>query len=384
MRKKTAVAVGIAAIAAALAVAGTLGGRATPASAAAKDLASCTNVKLGVLAPLTGPAGFLGGEQLSWVQFAVSKFNKQYGTKFGVVEGDTQLSADLSRRVARRIVSNTSIVGVVGGSTNQSVISSGDLFKTAKLVSVSSSATRISLTNGQFPTFFRVVPHDGIQAPDIVRYVTAKLKAKKVTIVDSQDDYSVPLADAIESSLERKKVTVDRQSVANTVTDFSTIATNVDADTNLVIFATQAPPLANTLAQQLLEQGKRAVLFGTDGAYSPAQFKPRHGYVSVFWKDLRFYAPAKKLVAEYKVFSKNRPFGSFGGPSYQAAWVMMDAARKACADDKLTRAELVPLVAKTNLPSIQGGRVRFSSKGDPLPTKFYIYEVTKGVYRNVG
>ena len=54
-----------------------------------------------------------------------------------------------------------------------------------------------------------------------------------------------------------------------------------------MVFATAASA-ANTLSNQLREQGKKAVVFGTDGAYSPSQYKPRNGYVSVFARDLHF------------------------------------------------------------------------------------------------
>jgi branched-chain amino acid transport system substrate-binding protein len=384
MRRRKGFAIALAAALTAAALAAALAGRAAPAQAAAADLASCTKVNLGMMAPLTGPAAFLGQEQLSWVQFAVARFNKQFGTRFGVVQGDTQLSASLARTVARRFVSDKSIIGVVGGSTSQSVISSGKLFAKANLVSVSGSATRVTLTNGDFPTFFRVVPHDGVQAPSIVNFVTGKLKANKVMVIDSQDDYSVPLADAIEKGLKRKGVTVDRQSVSASETDFSTIATNVDSDTDVVVFATQTASAAQTLSQQLLEQGKKAVVFGTDGAYSPTVYKPKHGYVSVFAKDLRFDPAAKAIVAEYRKFSKGKAFGSFGPPSYMAAWVIMEAARKACADDKISRAEVVANVRKTNVPSILGGTIRFTRRGDVIGAKFFIYEVTNGQYKNVG
>ena len=383
MRKKTGIGLALALVATAAVLAATLGGRAAPASAAAGDLASCTNVKLGMMAPLTGPAAFLGQEQLSWVNFAVYKFNKENGTKFGVAQGDSQLSASLARTVGRKFVSNKDIFGVVGGSTSQSVISSADLFEKANLASVSGSATRVSLTNGQFKTFFRVVPHDGIQAPTIVAFVAGKLKAKKVTVIDSQDDYSVPLADGVEKGLKARGVRVDRQSVSATETDFSTIVTNVESDTRVVVFATQTASAANTLSQQLIEQGKKAVVFGTDGAYSPTQYKPKNGYVSSFANDLNFLPAARPIVAEYKKWSKGKAFGMFGPPSYMAAWVLLTAIKAACADDSVTRGEVVQWVRKTYIPSILGGRVAFSPKGDPLPTKFYVFEVTKGKYRNV-
>jgi branched-chain amino acid transport system substrate-binding protein len=372
------------AVTAAAVAAATLGGRAAPAQAASADLASCTNVKIGMMAPLTGPAAFLGQEQLSWVQFAVSNYNKQFRTKFAVAQGDQQLSPDLSRTLARKWVADKSIIGVVGSSISQGVVTTGSLFKAAHLVSVSGSATRTSLTSGQFPTFYRTVPNDSVQGPAMAKYIRNNLKAKKVTVVDSQDDYSVPLADTIEKVLKAGGVTVDRQSVANTETDFSTIVTNVSSDTKIVVFATQTPPAANTLAQQLIEQGKSARVFGTDGSYAPAQFKPKNGYASVFAEDLHFDSKAKSIVAAYNKFSRNKTFGAFGPPSYMAAWAILNAAHKACADDSLTRAEVLRNVHQTNVPSIQGGRLSFTAKGDPTPAKFWFYKITSGKYSPLG
>ena len=45
------------------------------ASATPAQIAACTDVDLGFLGPLTGPAGFLGQELLSWLKFGVQKVN---------------------------------------------------------------------------------------------------------------------------------------------------------------------------------------------------------------------------------------------------------------------------------------------------------------------
>ena len=82
----------------------------------------------------------------------------------------------------------------------------------------------------------------------------------------------------------------------------------------VVVFATQVATAANTLSNQLREQGKKAIVFGTDGAYSPSQFKPRSGYVSVFAPDPHSDPGARRLIREYNRYSKNRTFGTFGPP----------------------------------------------------------------------
>jgi branched-chain amino acid transport system substrate-binding protein len=354
---------------------------AKPAKKVPSRVAACTNVSVAFLGPLTGPVAFLGQEQLSWGKFAVSEYNRINGTRFTMFEGDTQLQPARARTVARQIVSNKKIMAVIGASGSQSVVASAGLLAKAGLASISPSATRTSLTGGQFKTFFRDVPSDRIQAPTIVVFVKNKLKAKNVVVIDSQDAYSVPLADAVQKGLRLKGVKVSRESVAATDTDFSSLVTNVGNDTDVVVFATQTATAAQTLSNQLREQGKKAVVFGTDGAYSPDQFKPRQGYVSAFAADLHFLPSAKGLVNRYNKFSKNKSFGTFGPPTYLATWIAMNAIERACANGSASRAEVTKFVRVTRIPSIFGGTFRFTPRGDVRGGKFFIAKVTNGVYK---
>jgi branched-chain amino acid transport system substrate-binding protein len=382
MKVKGGIALGLAAAVAAVLVTTAL---ARPSEGTLADAASqCRSASFGIAAPLTGPAAFLGQEQLSWSQFAASNYNKQFGSNYKIVQGDTQLSASLARTVGRRLVSNRAVMGVIGPSTSQAVISSAGLFKAAKLAAVSGSATRTDLTGGKFPTFYRVVPNDAVQAPSIATFAISKLKAKKVVVVDSQDDYSTALAKGLTYRFRLKGVTVERESVAATDTDFSSLVTNIGSDVQVVVFATQTASAAQTLSQQLREQGKRAVVFGTDGAFSPSQFKPRNGYVSSFAPDLKLLASGRALVRQYNTFSKNKAFGTFGPPSYMATWVLMRATDAACRDGSATRAEVTAAVKKTNTPSILGGTIRFTAKGDPVGAKFYTFKITNGKYALAG
>jgi branched-chain amino acid transport system substrate-binding protein len=228
--------------------------------------------------------------------------------------------------------------------------------------------------------FFRNVPNDAKQAPQVANYVRTQLKADNVVAIDSQDDYSVPLANSIGSILRRNGVRVSRESVAATDTDFSSVVTNISGSTDVVVFATQTASQAQTLSQQLREQGKKAIVFGTDGVYSPGQYKPRTGYVSVFAVDLHFEKSARATVAAYNKFSGNKTFGGFGPPSYMAAWVAMTAIQRACGNGNVTRGEVRAFVRRSNVPSILGGSVRFNGQGDLVGGKFVIYKVTNGTY----
>jgi len=369
----------------AFAVSATAGSAKSEEAATASQVAACTNVTLGFLGPLTGPAAFLGQEQLSWLRFGVQRYNRANRTRFATANGDTQLKAPVARTVARRFVGDRKVMAIVGGSESQAVRVSGNLFEKAGLVSISGSATAVDLTKGRpYTSFFRVVPNDAIQGPDIVNHVSGALRARNVVVIDSQDDYSVPLAAAISSGLRKKNVTVSRESVSADDTDFSSIVANIGNDVDVAVFATQVASAANTLSNQLREQGKKAIVFGTDGAYSPSQFKPRNGYVSVFAKDLHFDRASRALVRDYNRYSRNKSFGSFGPATYMAGWVAMSNITRACRDGSATRAEVTRLTRSTNVPSILGGNVRFDAKGDLRGGgAFSIYKVTNGTYSEV-
>ena len=79
---------------------------AKPTSEAASRSAACTNVSLGFLGPLTGPAAFLGQEQLSWLRFAAQKYNKANATRFKVVARRHAAQGAGRPTVARRFVAD--------------------------------------------------------------------------------------------------------------------------------------------------------------------------------------------------------------------------------------------------------------------------------------
>ena len=84
----------------------------------------------------------------------------------------------------------------------------------------------------------------------------------------------------------RKGVDTVRLSAPNTTTDYSSYVTRVPGDADIVFFPTQKPGDAQTFARQLVEQGKKAKVFGGDGSNDPSQFKTPGAYVSNFAPDI--------------------------------------------------------------------------------------------------
>ena len=217
-----------------------------------------------------------------------------------------------------------------------------------------------------------------------------KLNAKKVVLIDFQEPYSVGLADAAERVLKARSVATIRQSTSVNTTDFSSLVTRVPNDADVVFFPTQQPADAQTFGQQLLEQGKRAKVFGGDGANSPDLFKLNGSYVSNFAPDISGIASSKALVDGWKKANPEATLGSFGPPTYLATQVALNAIKRACVAGKgklNNRRDVIRNVKKVRVPnSILGGPFRFSTKSnDPLNAKFYIFQIqSNGSYKLVG
>jgi branched-chain amino acid transport system substrate-binding protein len=367
------------------------------ASAAKLTKISCKGpLKIGFVSPITGGAGFLGTEQLSWAKLAVKQIAPALGLKITLVTFDTPVEQGPApaQAAAQKFVADGKVVGVIGPSTSGAVAASSTTYFQAGIAHISPSATRTSLTKGSnkeaTPAFFRVVPGDYIQGPSDANFMITKLKVKKVVILDFQEPYSLGLADAAQAVLKAKGVDTVRLSAPNTTTDYSSYVTRVPSDADIVFFPTQKPGDAQTFARQLVEQGKKAKVFGGDGSNDPSQFKTAGAYVSNFAPDITGIPGDKAIIAAWKKDNPGKQVGSFGPPTYGAVQVLLRAVKLACNAGHGTlpdRRAVVRNVKRVRINNwILGGTFRWSTKSnDPLNAKFYIFQIQgDGSYKLVG
>jgi branched-chain amino acid transport system substrate-binding protein len=388
-----------AAVAAATALAATVSAAPASAQTQRSSAISCSStLSIGMLAPLTGGAGFIGQEQLSWAKLAIATLPKTMGLKVKLVQGDApaEQGPSAAQTVAQKFISNKNLVAVIGGSTSGSVAATSKAFNQAGLVQISSSATRTTLTKGDnqeaTKSFFRVIPADDYQGPTDAKYMIGVLKVKNVAIIDFQEPYSQGLAGEVEKALKAAGVTTSHQSIPNTVTDFSSYVTKVPSDADIVFFPSQKPGDAQSFAQQLVEQGKKAKVFGGDGTNGPGAFKATGAYVSNFAPQIDTIASDKALIAAWKKANPGKSLGSFGPPTYGAVQVALMAIKAACDKGKgslAKRGAVIQNVKKVTIPNgkwILGGAFAWSkvNSNDPNTSRFYIMQIqSNGTYKLV-
>jgi branched-chain amino acid transport system substrate-binding protein len=365
------------------------------AAASAASVNCKSTITLPLVTPVTGGAGFLGAEQGAWAKYAVQSLAPKLGLKVKFVLGDTPVEqgATPAQSLAQKYVADKSVLIILGPSTSGAVAASSATYGQAKIAHISPSATRTSLTQGSpreaTSSFFRDVPGDYIQGPSDARFMISKLKVSKVVLIDFQEPYSVGLADAVEATLKKGGVSTTRLSAPNTTTDYSAYVTKVPSDADIVFFPTQKPGDAQTFAQQLLEQGKKAKVFGGDGSNNSAEFKAPGSYVSNFAPDITGIAADKAIIAGWKKANPGKTVGSFGPPSYGAAQIALNAIKLACTQGhgKTDRQSVLRNIKKVKIKNwILGGDFKWSTKSnDPLNAKFYIFQIqSNGSYKLVG
>jgi len=331
---------------------------------------------IGIMGPFTGDVAAIGTEQLNWAKFAVDTFNEEHGTTFELVEGDTQLDPAQASVVAPQFVDNDEIFAVVGPAGSQEVDAVGPIYADASMAFISGSATATNLTE-DYETFYRVVPTDAVQGPTDAAYMLEQLSAQNVLIIDDQSSYSTGLADSTAAALEDGGATVSRESVSQDQTDFSSLVSAVADDTDVVFLPWQVAANAQLFGNQLAEQQKDAVIFGSDGLFSPDDFKVAGSYVSSFAPDITgIDDPAiQDMVAAFE--DEYGDFGTFGPPTFAATTVVMEAATSVCeGGEEPTREAVLEAMDGTDLAeSILGQPISFTENGDINDATFFIFQV---------
>ena len=164
--------------------------------------------------------------------------------------------------------------------------------------------------------------------------------------------------------------------------------TKVPSNADVVFFPTQKPGDAQTFAQQLLEQGKKAKVFGGDGSNDPTQFKVPGSYVSNFAAPINLFPYNKSIIAGWMKANPGKPLGSFGPPTYGAIQIILQAVKLTCAQHHgvIQRRDVFRNMKKVKIKNfILGGNFAFSTKtNDPLNAKFYIFQIqSNGSYKLV-
>ena len=369
MTTMLALALGAAAVTATGAAAMT---RAKPPPAA--QIAKCESGQIGFLGALSGRYATVGHEQVTWAKLALDTFNKANGTNFTLKQGDTQLNPKVAVEVGATFAAKKTLLATIGPAGSQEVSALGPLFTKKGLPAVISSATSVTLSGGAYPTFSRVVASDAVQGKSDALFMLERLHAKKVLIVEDGEPYSTTIAAAAAKVLKAGGAQVLRESVNQTVSDFSTLVGGITSDTDVVFLPWQLAGKAAQFGKLMQDQGTTAKLVGSD-LLDTARFTTTGAYVSSFARYIHGLPGTASVIAAYNA-AYGKKWSLFGPPTYVAAQVIATAYKSACADGTATRAELQKAIRAVRLQrSILGIPVSFDRHGEMPSARFYVSRI---------
>jgi len=329
---------------------------------------------VGFMGPITGPVAFIGEVQLNWFKFALDTFNEEMGYQIQFVEGDTQFDTAQSATLAAQFLDDSSMVAAVGPAGSDQVDAAGAVYEAGdpNFTFISPSSTRSGIT-ASYTGMFRTVPTDDDQGPTTADFLVAQ-GAAKVFVVDDQSSYSTGLAATVVESLEAAAVEVISESVAQDVTDFSSLVGTIPDDADFVYLPWQVAANGEIFANQMEEQGKTATIFGSDGMDSD-DFAKAGSFIAAFAPDIAAIPGSQSVLEGY--LEQYDDTNTFGPPVYAAARVILEAISRVCeAGEVPDRANVQAEVRNTDqADSILGSPISFTEDGDLVEGRFFIFEI---------
>ncbi len=238
---------------------------------AAGAVSAQTVVKIGHVAPTSGPIAHLGKDMEDAAKMAVEDLNKQ-GVSIGGQKVTFQLLAEddasdpkQGTAAAQKLV-DANVAGVIGHLNSGTSIPASKIYYDAGIVQISPASTNPTYTKQGFDTTYRVVANDGQLGGVLGKYAVNDLKGKQVAVLDDRTAYGQGVADEFAKAVAAAggKV-VSRQYTTDRATDFQAVLTSVKSTSPQVVFFGGMDAVAGPMLRQMQQLGINAKFMGGDG-----------------------------------------------------------------------------------------------------------------------
>jgi len=335
--------------------------------------------KIAFFGALTGSSAALGINENNGVKLAVDQYNKANpDCKVEQVELDSQGSPDQAPQLAQRAIDDEKIVGIVGPAYSGESEAANPLFSEAGLVHITASATRPSLADQKWKTFFRAVGNDLTQGPAAGNYIKNTLKAEKVYVIDDQSAYGAGLVDEVKKVLGAAVIGSDKVQGEGKQSDFSGVVTKVKNSGATVVFYGGYYQEAGLIRKQLTGAGVTATLVAGDGTKDPAYVSSAGQAAAEGSVLLCPCQPPEKakgsFAADYEKLNGVPP-GTYSDSAYDAANILLAGVKAG----KASRPDMLEFVKNYSGEGV-AATYKFTETGelDPAQVKIWAYKVQGG------
>lgn len=340
-------------------------------------------VKLGHVAPMTGPQAHLGKDNENGARLAIDELNAQgmeiggAKVKFELMAEDDQADPKQGSIVAQKLV-DAKVNGVIGHLNSGTTIPASKLYSDAGIPQISGSATNPKYTQQGFKTAFRVMAND-VQQGKALGEFAVKQGVKTVAIVDDRTAYGQGLADEFKKAAEAAGLKVVANEYTNDkATDFKAILTKIKSTKAELVFFGGMDAQGGPMAKQMKELGIKAKFLGGDGVCTPEFMKlggeaTEGNYCSLPGMPLEKLAKGPEFKDKFnKKF--NAEIQLYAPYVYDAVMVMADSMKRA---DSVDPAKYLPAIGQTNYDGVTA-MIQFDEFGDLKGGAISVYQYKGG------
>jgi branched-chain amino acid transport system substrate-binding protein len=236
-----------------------------------KDDAAGEVIRIGSVAPLTGPQTHIGKDNENGARLAVDEINAEglvlggKKVKLELLSEDDQAEPKTATIVAQKLV-DAGVVAVIGHLNSGTTIPASKIYHDAGIPQISPSATAVAYTAQGYKTAYRVMANDAQQGKALGEFAVNKLGAGR----SPSSTTAPPTARAWRIEFEKAARAAGGQMVAreftnDRATDFSAILTSIKGKAPDLIFFGGMDPQGGPMAQQMKSLGLTARMLGGDG-----------------------------------------------------------------------------------------------------------------------
>ncbi len=334
-----------------------------------------SQVKIGVVGPMSGTNQAKGNQLKNGAELAVSDINAaggMLGQKIELIVADDKSDPSEGVKIATNF-SNESVKFVVGHYNSGVSIPASDVYAESGTLMVSPSSTNPVLTERGLWNTFRTCGRDDQRGTVAAEYIEKMFKGKKIAIAHDRTTYGQGLANETRKSLNKKSVKeVLFEGVNVSEKNYSALVQNIQSSEADIFFWGGANPEAGLIVKEMREKGVRTVLIGADGTATD-QFLLNGGdgvvgSLVIHAPDARLRPEAKSTVSKFVAKNINPEFYTLY--SYATVQVMAEAAKRAKSlEPKKIAAEMRNGKAYETVI----GSISFNLKGDVTRHDYVMY-----------
>lgn len=336
-------------------------------------------IKASFSAALTGDLAQYGLDMQLGAKLANDQYGKEIAPGFSleIISEDDQCSGPGGTTIGNKIAANPAIVAHVGFMCSSGEIPGTEILDKAHIVSISPSATAVTVTSRRLATVNRTAFNDKIQGPANANFVINELKLTKSAAIHDGSPYGQGLAQAWIDAFKAAggEVVGDLEAVTVGEKDFRATLTKIAANQPQIIFFGGFWPEAAVLVTQKAEVGmKDTVFISADGTFSADFIKAipeaAQGVYASFGSAQQG-ASYSAFVTAYEAAGGKKENIVFGPATYDAVRVLTEALKKVAkvnADGDLVigRKALADAVRQVKIDGVTGG-ISFDNTGDRPP-----------------